>query len=196
MFRRLYDWTLARAASPNAPAALGVVSFVESSVFPIPADVLFVPMVAARPDKAWSYALLATVTSVAGGVFGWLLAHFAFDYLARPILSFYGKLDAFEALRASVADNHALILLMLVTSGLSHLPPMKVVTLLSGFVGFDFWLFLGSAIVARGARFYALAWLLKRYGQQILHFVEKRLALIAGIVVVIGAALWWFLKHA
>jgi membrane protein YqaA with SNARE-associated domain len=195
MFRRLYDWTLARAASPNAPVALGAVSFVESSVFPIPADVLFVPMVAARPDKAWNYALIATVTSVLGGIFGWALAYYAFDLIVSPILDFYGKLATFEKMRASVADNHALILLMLVTSGLSHLPPMKVVTLLSGFVGFDLWLFIGSAIIARGARFYALAWLLKRYGQQILHFIEKRLALMAGIVVALGVLLWWFLKH-
>lgn len=195
MFRRLYDWTLARAASPNAPVALGAVSFVESSVFPIPADVLFVPMVAARPDKAWNYALIASVTSVLGGVFGWLLAYYAFDLLASPILEFYGKLTAFEDMRDRVADNHGLILLMLVTSGLSHLPPMKVVTLLSGFVGFNFWLFLGSAIIARSARFYGLAWLLKRYGQKILHFIEKRLALITGIVVVLAIVLWWVLRH-
>jgi membrane protein YqaA with SNARE-associated domain len=195
MFRRLYDWTLARAASPNAPVALGAVSFVESSVFPIPADVLFVPMVAARPEKAWTYALIATVTSVLGGVFGWLLAHFAFDLVAKPILEFYGKLAAFEAMRDKVADNHGLILLLLVTSGLSHLPPMKVVTLLSGFVGFDFWLFLVSAIIARGARFYALAWVLRRYGTEILHFIEKRLGLIAGIVVALAVVAWYFLKH-
>jgi membrane protein YqaA with SNARE-associated domain len=195
MFRRLYDWTLARAASPNAPVALGVASFVESSVFPIPADVLFVPMVAARPDKAWSYAFLATVTSVLGGIFGWFLGHYAFDLVVSPILQFYGKLSTFEEMRATVADNHSIILLMLVTSGLSHLPPMKVVTLLSGFVGFDIWLFIGSAIIARGARFYALAWLLRRYGDAILHFIEKRLALIAGIVVALGVFLWWFLKH-
>ena len=98
MFRRLYDWTLSWIRSRHAPVAMGAVSFVESSVFPIPADVLFIPMCAAEPAKAMRYAAIATVTSVLGGIFGWVLGHFAFDLIARPILEFYGKLDAFNAL--------------------------------------------------------------------------------------------------
>lgn len=194
MFRRLYHWTLSWARSRHAPAALGTVSFVESSVFPIPADVLFIPMCAARPDKAMSYAFLATVTSVLGGIFGWIIGYFAFDLIASPILDFYGKLQAFDELRATVREDVWLILLLLVTSGLAHLPPMKVVTILSGVVGFNIWLFILSAIVARGARFYGLAWLLRRYGTPILAFIEKRLSWIAGAVVLMALAAWFVVR--
>jgi len=194
MFQRLYQWTLSWARSPHATKALGAVSFVESSFFPIPADVLFIPMCAARPDRAMSYALIATVTSVLGGMFGWLIGYYAFDLVARPVLDFYGKLDAFDSLRATVRDDFWLILLMLVTSGLTHLPPMKVVTILSGVVAFNPWLFILSAIIARGARFYALAWLLRRYGQQVLAFIEARMMWIAGAVVALALVLWWVLR--
>jgi membrane protein YqaA with SNARE-associated domain len=185
MFRTLYDWTLRWSASTQAPVALGVVSFVESSVFPIPADVLFVPMCLARPDRAYRFALIATVASVMGGIAGWLLGFYAFDLLAKPILAAYGKLEAFNALRDQTGDGT--ILVMLVTSGLAHLPPMKVVTILSGVIAFDLKLFILSAILARGARFYALAWALQRYGVQVTGFIERRLAhVVLGIVAVVA----------
>ncbi len=190
MLRRLYDWTLSWARSRHAPSALGTISFVESSVFPIPADVIFIPMCAARPDKAMRYAFIASVTSVLGGVFGWLIGYFAFEHIARPILEFYHKLDAFEGLRTEVAGNTWLILVLLVTSGLAHLPPMKVVTILSGLVGFSLPLFVLSAIVARGGRFYGLAWLLRRYGVVILDFIERRLSLIVGLLLAVLVLLY------
>ncbi len=188
MFRKLYNWTLHWAGSRYAEPAMGAVSFVESSVFPIPADVLFIPMCLARPDRVWRYALIATVTSVLGGIFGWLIGHYAFDLLARPALEFYGKLGAFEALKAQTGDTA--ILVMLVTSGLSHLPPMKVVTILSGVVSFDLKWFIVSAIVARGGRFYLLAYLLQRYGAAMAGFIERRLALIVGGLVVAAGLIW------
>mgnify|MGYP003612935481 CR=1 FL=1 len=188
MIRRLYDWTLRWAGSRHAPKALAAVSFVESSVFPIPADVLFVPMCLARPDRAMRYALIATVTSVLGGVFGWMIGFYAFDLIAAPLLDFYGKREAFESLRAG-AGNEA-VLLMLVTSGFSHLPPMKVVTILSGLVGFDLLWFVVSAIVARGGRFFLLAWLLQRHGEAMAAFVTRRFGWIAGGFAV-AAALGW-----
>ena len=188
MFRKLYNWTLHWAGSRYAEPAMGVVSFVESSFFPIPADVLFIPMCLSRPDRVWRYALIATITSVLGGIFGWLIGHYAFDLLARPALEFYGKLGAFEALKAQTGD--AAILLMLVTSGLSHLPPMKVVTILSGVVSFDLKWFILSAIVARGGRFYLLAYLLQRYGAAMAGFIERRLTLIVGGLVVVGGLIW------
>ncbi len=192
MFRKLYDWTLRWAGSRHAPAAMGVVSFVESSVFPIPADVLFIPMCLAKPDQVWRYALIATVTSVLGGIFGWMIGHYAFDLLAQPLLDFYGKTAAFEALKAKTGDTA--ILVMLVTSGLSHLPPMKVVTILSGVVSFDLKWFILSAIVARGGRFYLLAFLLQRYGQRMALFIEQRLAwLMLGLLGVAGL-IWLGLK--
>lgn len=192
MFRRLYDWTLRWAGSRHAETALGVVSLVESSVFPIPADVLFIPMCLSRPERAMRYALIATVTSVLGGVLGWLIGMYAFDFLARPLLEFYGKMAAFESLRAGTGDTA--ILLMLVTSGLSHLPPMKVVTILSGVVAFDLKLFILSAIVARGGRFFLLGWLLKHFGVKIVDFIERRFPWIALGLAVALTAVWLVLK--
>lgn len=192
MFRRLYDWTVRWAGSRQAPVAMGVVSFVESSVFPIPADVLFIPMVLARPNKAWRYALIATVTSVLGGIFGWLIGHYAFDLLARPLLEFYGKMAAFDQLKSQTGD--AAILVMLVTSGLSHLPPMKVVTILSGLVSFDLKWFILSAIVARGGRFYLLAFLLKNYGARVASFIERRMALVVAGLVIAAGLIWLGLR--
>lgn len=192
MFRKLYDWTLRWAGSRHAPVAMGTVSFVESSVFPIPADVLFIPMVLAKPDQAWRFALIATVTSVLGGVFGWMIGHYAFDLVAAPLLEFYGKMAAFDALKSQTGDTA--ILVMLVTSGLTHLPPMKVVTILSGLVSFDLKWFILSAIVARGGRFYLLAYLLQRYGQAMAVFIEKRMALIGLVVLGLVVLVWVGLK--
>ncbi|HEY5082638.1 MAG TPA: YqaA family protein [Bauldia sp.] len=185
MLRRLYEWTMSLAGRQSAEIWLAVIAFVESSVFLVPADVLFVPMVIARPERAYRYALVATVASVLGGIAGWYLGHYAFDGLAKPILEFYGKLDAFEALRNS-ASSHNAILLLLITSGIAHLPPIKVVTILSGAANVDLWLFIVSAIVARGARFLVLAWLIRRYDDTIRTFIEKRLGQVAaGIVIAI-----------
>lgn len=193
MFRRLYDWTLTWAGSRQAPKALGVVSFTESSFFPIPADVLFIPMCLSRPERAMYYALIASVMSVLGGIFGWVIGHYFFDLVARPMLEAGGKMDEFDTLKNGTGD--AAILLMLVTSGFSHIPPMKVVTILSGVISFDLKWFILSAIVARGGRFYLLAWLLKRYGVVMAAFVERRFAWIAAgltAAVAIGWAIWRF----
>jgi len=114
--------------------------------------------------------------------------------VAKPVLEFYGKFDEFEKLRLSSGDG--IILLMLVTSGLAHLPPIKVVTILAGVVSFPLGWFIVSAIVARGARFFFLAWLLRRYGEPIRDFIEKRLGLIAGIAAGVLILLYIFLKYA
>lgn len=189
MLRGLYNWTLRWSGSRHAEKALGVISFTESSVFPVPADVLFLPMCLARPERALRYAAIATVTSVLGGILGWAIGMWAFDALARPLLELYGKEAAFEALKSQTGT--LAILTMLVTSGLSHIPPMKVVTILSGVVAFDLKLFILSAIVARGGRFFVLAFLLRRYGPKITAFLETRLNWIA--LGVTGAALAAFI---
>ena len=192
MLRRLYDWTLSLAARESAEWWLGIIAFVESSVFLIPAEVLLVPMGLARPERAYRYAVIATIGSVLGGIAGWFLGHYAYELVAKPVLEFYGTLDKFEMLRSS--SSRDAILLMLVTSGLAHLPPMKVVTILSGAVGVNIWLFIASAIVARGLRFAVFAWLLKRYGESIREFIEKRLGLIAGAAAVVIIALYFAFK--
>jgi membrane protein YqaA with SNARE-associated domain len=170
---------LSLAARKSAVWWLAFIAFVESSVFLVPADVLFLPMALSRPDRAYRYALVATVVSVLGGIAGWFLGHYAYETIARPVLEFYGKFDDFEALRRS--SGTGFVLLLLVTSGLAHLPPIKVVTILSGVLNVNIWVFILSAIVARGARFFFLAWLLKAYGEPIREFIEKRLGMIAGL---------------
>ena len=149
-------------------------------------------MCLATPERAYRLALVASVTSVLGGIFGWLIGHYAFDLLARPLLEFYGKMEAFDSLKD--ATGTGTILLLLITSGFSHLPPMKVVTILSGVVSFDLTLFILSAIVARSGRFYLLAWLLKTYGKPMAEFVERRFTLIAAVLLGIMAVVWFTLK--
>ncbi len=148
MLRGLYDWTLSLAAKKSAEWWLAFIAFVESSVFLVPADVLYLPMALSRPDRAYRYALVATLASVLGGIAGWYIGHYAYDTVAKPILEFYGKYDDFEALR--VSSGIGFIILMLITSGLAHLPPIKVVTILSGVIGVNLLLFIVLAIVARG----------------------------------------------
>ncbi|RFC67936.1 MULTISPECIES: YqaA family protein [Mesorhizobium] len=193
MLRKLYDWTLSLAARKSAEWWLAIIAFVESSVFLVPADVLYLPMALSRPDRAYRYALVATIASVLGGIAGWFLGHYAYEGLAKPILEFYGKLDEFEHLKNSTGIG--LIIILLVTSGLAHLPPIKVVTILSGVVGVNIWLFILLAIVARGARFFALAWLLKRYGEPIRHFIEKRLGTIAALAAAAVILLYIAIKY-
>ena len=179
MLRRLYDWTMSLASKKSAEGWLAVIAFVESSVFLVPADVLFLPMALAKPERSYRYAIVATIASVLGGIAGWALGYYAYETVARPVLEFYGKLDQFEQMKSYV--TYETILLLLVTSGLAHLPPIKIVTILSGVIHVSLPLFIVSAIIARGARFLFLAWLLRRYGEPIRHFIEKRLGQIVGI---------------
>ena len=194
MLRGLYDWTMSLAARKSAEWWLAVIAFVESSVFLVPADVLYLPMALSRPDRAYRYALIATAASVLGGVAGWFIGHYAYEAIAVPVLQFYGKYDQFEALRTS--SGVGFIILMLITSGAAHLPPIKVVTILSGVIGVNLVLFIGLAVVARGARFLLLAWLLRRYGEQIRDFIEKRLGLIAGAAAAVLILLYILVKCA
>lgn len=192
MFRRLYLWTMSLAQRPAAQLWLAAVAFVESSVFLIPADVLFVPMALARPARAYRFAAIATLFSTLGGIAGYALGYYAFETLARPILAFYGKLDAFEAMRACAGPDTTLLLLT--TSGLAHLPPIKIVTILAGAVHIGLVFFILSCVLARGFRFFALAFLLRRHGEAIRHFIEKRLKLLAVLAAATLILLYFGLK--
>lgn len=192
MLKRLYEWTLALAARKTAEVWLAVIAFVESSFFLVPADVLFLPMALARPKNAYRFAVIATVASTLGGIAGYFLGLFAFEAVAKPVLTFYGKLDEFEHLRQCTGEDT--LMLLLVTSGLAHLPPIKVVTILAGVARISFGFFVLSCIIARGARFFALAWALRRYGEPIRHFIEKRLGLLAAIVAAVLIALYIVVK--
>ena len=194
MLRKLYDWTLSLAARKTAELWLAIIAFIESSVFLVPADVLFLPMALARPGRAYRYAFVATVASTLGGIAGYALGWLAYDAVARPVLEFYGKLNDFEALKACAGEDTLMVLL--VSSGLAHLPPIKVVTILAGVAQISFAFFVVSCIVARGARFFALAWALKRYGDPIRNFIEQRLGMIAAIGAAILIALYLAVKYS
>ena len=184
---------VALAASPGAEAVLMAVAFVESSVFPVPAEVLFVPMCLAQPAKAWRYALLTALASIAGGAFGWMIGHYLFDLIALPVLEFWHAVPKFQALKAETGNGT--ILVLLITSGAAHLPPMKIVTILAGAIGFNFWLFMAAAVVARGIKFALLGWALARYGAAVADVIQRRLALASGIAIVLAAALWAALRY-
>lgn len=193
MLRALYDWTLSLAARKSAERWLAVIAFVESSIFLVPADVLFLPMSLAKPSRAYRYALVATLASTLGGIAGYALGYFAYEAIAKPILMFYGKLESFEALKACASEDT--LVLLLVTSGLAHLPPIKVVTILAGVAQVSFVFFLLSCVIARGARFFALAWALQRYGETIKTFIERRLGLLAGIAAALLIGLYLAVKY-
>jgi membrane protein YqaA with SNARE-associated domain len=193
MLRRLYDWTLALAARETAEIWLAIIAFIESSVFLVPADVLFVPMTLARPKRAYRFAAVATIASTLGGIAGYLLGYMAFEAVAKPVLDFYGKFDDFEKLKACAGEDT--LMLLLVTSGLSHLPPIKVVTILAGVAQVSFLFFVVSCIVARGARFFALGWAIQRFGDPVRRFIEERLGLLAAMVAAVAIALYVAVKY-
>jgi membrane protein YqaA with SNARE-associated domain len=192
MLNKLYEWTLSLAARKTAEIWLAVIAFIESSIFLVPADVLFIPMALAKPERAYRFALIATIASTLGGIAGYFLGYLAYETIAQPVLNFYGKLTQFEHLKNCAGENT--IMLLLVTSGLAHLPPIKIVTILAGVIKVNFLFFIASCIIARGLRFFALAWSLKRYGEPIRNFIEKRLGLIAAVAAAALIAIYFILK--
>ncbi|MGX7742173.1 YqaA family protein [Rhodopseudomonas parapalustris] len=181
MLRKIYDWCIDAAHKPYALWILGLVSFAESSFFPIPPDVMLIPMSLARPQRAWFYAALCTVTSVAGGVVGYAIGALLYDSVGHWLIQLYGYADKVEAFRAGYAEWGAWIILL---KGLTPIP-YKLVTITSGFAGYDIWLFILFSIIARGGRFFIVAVVLNRYGVVIREQIEKRL----GMWVTIGAVL-------
>jgi membrane protein YqaA with SNARE-associated domain len=180
MIRGLYDWTISLAESRYALWALAVVSFVESSVFPIPPDVLMIPMIIAQPRRAWVIASVALAASVLGGMLGYYIGWGLFESVGRPVLEFYGKEAYFEDFRARYNEWGAWAVLI---AGMTPFP-YKVITILSGSTGLNLGVFMLASVVARGARFFVLAGLLWKYGAPIRDFIEKWLNLIFVIFVV------------
>lgn len=174
MMRRLYDWMMHQAASDRAPAALFWVSFVESSVFPIPPDVMLIPMAIANRVKAWWYATIATVGSVLGGVLGYAIGYFLFDLVGQPILNFYGYGEKFHQFAAQYNEYGAWIVFM---AGLTPFP-FKVITIASGTTSMNILVFVLASIVGRASRFFAVAALLYFFGQPIRAFIERYFGLL------------------
>jgi membrane protein YqaA with SNARE-associated domain len=178
MLKRIYDRLIALAASRNAPWWLALVAFAEASFFPIPPDVMLVPMALARPRAAWRFAAICTVASVAGGALGYLIGFAVFDQVARPILSMYGYGPAYAAFQARFQDYGLWIVLI---KGLTPIP-YKIVTIAAGAARFDFWLFMLASILTRGARFFLVATLLHYFGDAVRDFIERRLTLVTSAI--------------
>ncbi|MGB0661899.1 MAG: YqaA family protein [Mangrovicoccus sp.] len=181
MLRKLYDWTMGLADTPYALWALAVVAFVESSVFPIPPDVLMIPMILAAPNRAWLIAGVATLSSVLGGAFGYFIGYALFDTIGLPVLEFYGKDAYFDEFSARYNEWGAWAVLF---AGMTPFP-YKVITILSGTTGLSFPVFMVSSILARGLRFFIVAGLLWKFGPPVKTFIEDRLGLVFTVFILL-----------
>lgn len=180
MLRRLYNRVLILAAHRRAGWWLAAIAFAESSFFPVPPDVMLVPMVLARRDRAWRYAAICTLSSVIGGALGYLIGYALFDVLARPILRAYHYEDAFAAFQAMYQHWGLWVILI---KGLTPIP-YKIVTIASGAAKFDFLVFMMASAATRGVRFFFVAGLLRFYGAPVQAFIERRLTLVTTAVFV------------
>jgi membrane protein YqaA with SNARE-associated domain len=184
MLRRLYDSCVAAAGKPHALWTMGAMSFAESSVFPIPPDVMLIPMSLAHPKRAWYYATVCTLASVAGGLVGYAIGALLYESVGQWLINLYGYADRVESFRAAYAEWGAWIILL---KGLTPIP-YKVVTITSGFAHYNVFLFILFSIIARAMRFYLIAFLIHRFGMRAREIIEKRLGLWAtlGAIVVFG----------
>ena len=185
MLRRLYDWCVDAAGKPYAAWVLGAVSFAESSFFPVPPDIMLVPMSLARPDRAYFFAAISTLASVAGGLLGYFIGAVLYDTAGVWLIHLYGYGDKVEAFREAYTRWGTWIILL---KGVTPIP-YKIVTIASGFAGYNIFLFVIFSIIARGMRFYAVAFLAHRYGERARAMIEERLGFWVGagaVVVVVG----------
>jgi membrane protein YqaA with SNARE-associated domain len=174
MLKRLYDRMIATASGPNAIWALIAIAFAESSFFPLPPDILLIPMMLARPREAWRLAAICMVASVIGGLLGYAIGYWGFDLVGRPILEFYHAMDKYDALKAGF-DRWGVWIIIL--KGMTPIP-YKLVTIASGVAHFDLVAFVGASIISRSLRFFLLAALLWWFGPAVRDFIEKRLMLV------------------
>jgi membrane protein YqaA with SNARE-associated domain len=179
MLRRIYDWCIDAAHKPYALWILAAVAFAESSFFPVPPDVMLIPMSLARPQRAWLYAAICTVASVLGGILGYAIGAVLYDSIGHWLIQLYGLDGKVEAFRAGYAEYGAWIILL---KGLTPIP-YKLVTITSGFANYNLGLFIGLSVIARGGRFFVVAILLNRYGEWIRARVEKHLGLWVSLAV-------------
>lgn len=174
MIRKLYDWVLRMADHPKALWLLAGIAFIESSVFPIPPDILMIPMIIARPSRAWLIATIALVASVLGGLLGYAIGALAFDTLGQPILAMLGKADAMAEFNTRFND---LGFWAVLGAGITPFP-FKVITIMSGWTAMPLGTFIVTSILARGIRFFVVAGLLWGFGAPIRDFIERRLGLV------------------
>ncbi len=191
MIKKLYLWTLGLAQSPNALWALALVAFLESSVFPIPPDVLMIPMILARPSRAFLIAFVSLTASVLGGLLGYYIGWGLFESVGSPLLEFYGKSQHFEAFqeRFNAYGEWAVLI-----AGVTPFP-FKVITIASGVVGLDLTKFLVASILARGLRFFLVAALLWQFGAPIRDFIERRLTLVFTVFVILLVGSFFLVRY-
>jgi membrane protein YqaA with SNARE-associated domain len=187
MFKRLYNWTLTLAHHPQAHWALALIAFAESSFFPIPPDVILVPMTLSRPDRAWFYAGLCTIASVLGGLLGYAIGAVLYDTIGQWLIALYGYASRIEDVRAFYAQwGWAFILV----KGLTPIP-FKLVTIVSGLLSYNLPLFIVLALITRGARFFILAGLIHRFGHHLHAVLERHFAIFMLLLLAIIIAGFW-----
>ena len=169
IFRKLYDWTLNKASQKSALWFLSLISFIESSFFPIPPDIVLIPMVLAKRAKAFFYALVCTLSSVAGGVFGYFIGLFLFNSIGIFLINFY-HLD--EQVNQFKDYYNSYGVWIVIIAGFTPFP-FKVITIASGLFQLNFIIFILCSILSRGSRFYLISILLYFYGESIKKFINK-----------------------
>jgi len=177
MLRRLYDRVLALSADRRAPGWLAVISFAESSFFPVPPDALLVPMALSRPDRAYWFASICTLASVLGGMLGYLIGYALYDQVAAPLIHLYHYEDAAAAF---VDKFNQYGLWVILIKGLTPIP-YKIVTITSGLTHFNFGVFMAASVLTRGARFFLIAALIRQFGEPVRAFIERRLTLVTSL---------------
>lgn len=184
MIKRLYDWMMGLAGDRRAPQALFWVAFAESSFFPIPPDVMLVPMILQDRSKAWRYAALATIASVIGGVAGYAIGYFLLESIGRPVINFYGLAAKFDQAAAWFNEWGVAILII---KGMTPIP-YKLLTITAGAVHMNLVAFMGASVIARAMRFFLVAGLLYWFGEPIRDFIERRLTLVTtvGVALIVG----------
>ncbi|MGI9350154.1 MAG: YqaA family protein [Rhizobiaceae bacterium] len=184
MIRKLYDWVFELARHKRATWALSGVSFVESSIFPIPPDVLLIPMVLAKRHKWIFYAVVCTLSSVVGAFLGYFIGAFLYETLGEPILKFYGKADSFDRVSEWYNTWGGWGVLFAAVTPF----PYKVLTIFSGATGLNLLVFAVVSVIGRGLRFFLVSALLYKFGEPVREFIEKRLGLMftLGMVLLIG----------
>ncbi|HRW28531.1 MAG TPA: YqaA family protein [Emcibacteraceae bacterium] len=191
MLRNLYDRVMMLSDHPRALWILALMSFAESSFFPIPPDVLVIPMVIAAPTRAWRIAFVCSISSLFGGIFGYIIGAYFFDLIGQPIVDFYHLQSQFERFRTLYNDYGALIVAV---AGFSPIP-YKVFTIASGVTHLDMTTFIIASAVSRSARFFLVAALLWKYGKPIRGFIENHLAKLTLLFSILLVGMFVLLKY-
>lgn len=178
MFRGLYDWTLRLAHHRHAVRSMAAVSFAESSFFPIPPDVVLVPVVLANRDRAYTIAGICTIASVLGGILGYFIGYALLETVGQWLIRLYGMGEGIDQFQQTFDAYGAWIIL---AKGLTPIP-FKLITIASGIAQFSFGIFVVTAVITRAFRFYLIAFLLKRFGEPVQAFIERRLTLVGWAV--------------